>query len=220
MNIKGKISAFIVATLLVLPVTVSATLIDRGNGLIYDNVLDIKWLQNANQAAGSAFDSGSGATAGFITWDDARAWANDLSYQGFDDWRLASLSVSSGLPTGSSNSVVNCGTVSELQCRDSELGYMFYYNMAGQLFENHLDGVTVDGIRFSNIRSDMYSGTDAIAVPSRARGFNFANGGGVALLKSGIYAAWGVRSGDVLSVPEPVAAALLGLGLAGAIGTN
>ena len=29
----------------------TATLIDRGNGLIFDNVLNITWLQNANYAA-------------------------------------------------------------------------------------------------------------------------------------------------------------------------
>jgi hypothetical protein len=39
--------------------TASATLIDRGNGLIYDSELDVTWLQNAN-VAGS-----------FITWNDA-----------------------------------------------------------------------------------------------------------------------------------------------------
>jgi hypothetical protein len=33
-----------------------AELIDRGGGLIYDTVLDIKWLQDANYAQTSGYD--------------------------------------------------------------------------------------------------------------------------------------------------------------------
>ena len=53
-----------------------ATLINRGNGLIYDDVQDITWLQNAN-LAGDA-----------MTWVDSMDWASNLSFGGFDDWRL------------------------------------------------------------------------------------------------------------------------------------
>ena len=40
-----------------------ASLFDRGNGLIYDDDLNITWLQNANYA---------GVT---MTWDEANTWA-------------------------------------------------------------------------------------------------------------------------------------------------
>ena len=34
--------------LVALPLTANSALIDRGNGLIYDDLLDITWLQDAN----------------------------------------------------------------------------------------------------------------------------------------------------------------------------
>ena len=34
----------------------NAALYDRGNGLIYDDVLDITWLQDANHAKTSGYD--------------------------------------------------------------------------------------------------------------------------------------------------------------------
>ncbi len=58
-------------------------LVDRGGGLIYDDVLDVTWLQDANYAQTSGYD-----TDGNMTWDAATAWAAGLVYGGYDDWRL------------------------------------------------------------------------------------------------------------------------------------
>lgn len=80
----------------------SAILIDRGNGLIYDDVLDITWLQDA--------DAG-----GFHFWPDAVVWAAGLVFplvNGFDDWRLPSMSAGRclGRPcAGASSAVVSRG---------------------------------------------------------------------------------------------------------------
>lgn len=60
-----------------------AALHDRGNGLLYDDVLNVTWLQDANYAKTSGYDSD-----GLMTWDQANGWADQLIYQGFDDWRL------------------------------------------------------------------------------------------------------------------------------------
>jgi hypothetical protein len=59
-----------------------AGLIDLGNGLIYDPILDITWLQDANLGAGSTFDDGLSASDGRMTWDNAVAWAASLSVGG------------------------------------------------------------------------------------------------------------------------------------------
>jgi len=75
----------------------SAILFDRGGGLIYDDVLNITWLQDANYAQTSGFDAD-----GLMNWDNAKAWAAGLSY--FDsvrnvtwtDWRLPYASVIAG----------------------------------------------------------------------------------------------------------------------------
>ena len=53
----------------------NAELIDRGGGLIYDTELDITWLQDANYARTSAYDDD-----GMITWYEATAWADQLSF--------------------------------------------------------------------------------------------------------------------------------------------
>ena len=60
-----------------------ASLIDRGNGLLYDNVLNVTWLQDANYAK----TSGYGAT-GLMSWDNATTWAANLNFDGLTGWRL------------------------------------------------------------------------------------------------------------------------------------
>ena len=53
----------------------NAALIDRGGGLIYDSDQDLTWTQNAGMT-------------GLLKWDQANAWAENLVFGGFDDWRL------------------------------------------------------------------------------------------------------------------------------------
>jgi hypothetical protein len=85
-----------------------AALIDRGGGLIYDDDLDITWLQDANLAASNTFGlpigvslgtypSDSSGVLGIITldggmnWPAARFWIdamNAANYLGVSDWRL------------------------------------------------------------------------------------------------------------------------------------
>jgi hypothetical protein len=60
-----------------------AVLTDRGGGMIYDSDLNITWLQDANYARTSGYDAD-----GLMTWLAATTWAANLSYGGFDDWRL------------------------------------------------------------------------------------------------------------------------------------
>ena len=76
----------------------SAALYDRGNGLIYDDDLDITWLQYSNYAAQT------------MNWDEANLWVNDLLYLNYTDWRLPCSDISC---TGSG-------------CIDSEIGHLFY----------------------------------------------------------------------------------------------
>lgn len=60
-----------------------AILIDRGGGMIYSTDLDVTWLQDANYAKTSGYDED-----GMMTWDAAHAWVSNLSYGGYQDWRL------------------------------------------------------------------------------------------------------------------------------------
>lgn len=57
-----------------------AELIDRGNGLIYDSVQNLTWTQDAGMS-------------GYRTsWDDAMAWAANLEFGAYSDWRLPTTS--------------------------------------------------------------------------------------------------------------------------------
>ena len=66
-----------------LAISTHATLINRGGGMIYSTDLNITWLQNANYPLTSGYDAD-----GFMTWNEAMTWAANLSYGGYEDWRL------------------------------------------------------------------------------------------------------------------------------------
>jgi len=190
-----------------LTLTTNAALYDRGNGMIYDDALDITWLQDANYAKTSGYDAD-----GRMTWADANTWADQLSYGGFDDWRLASVG---NTPTGGWN--ITAG----------ELGHMFYNNLGNTAGTSILgnvsftDATTGGGIEsFLNVQSDYYWYAEEHGHPSQAAWIfttfdgNQSNGG----VKNNNFLSWAVRAGDVSSVPVPAAAWLFGsalLGLAG-----
>jgi hypothetical protein len=48
------------------------------DSLIYDPYLNIYWMKDGNVQGKS------------MTWDDAKKWAEDLEYGGYNDWRLPS----------------------------------------------------------------------------------------------------------------------------------
>lgn len=66
-----------------LAASAQAILIDRGGGMIYSTDLDVTWLQDANYAQSSGYDGD-----GLMTWDQAVTWVGNLTYGGYDDWRL------------------------------------------------------------------------------------------------------------------------------------
>lgn len=173
-----------------------------GGAAAYDDVLDITWLTNANAL-------GSG------TWQDQVDAAAALDTLGFDDWRLASISVSAGLPTGTTTSVVSCDGSNEVACRDNELAYMYVHNMDGS--GNNTGTQVVDGISLTDVQSFYWSGTEVVS--SDAWGFAFDVGGRFSNFKLiDNYSGWAVRSGDVDVVPLPAAVWLFGSSLLALIG--
>ena len=188
--------------------TSQAALIDRGGGLIYDDVKNITWLRDANYAVTSGYSAN-----GRLTWTDALTFAQNLDYRDdvrgvtWSDWRLPTAvnDPSSGGydPTGAS----------------SELGYMYYVNLG--LSPIYLGGNKgpIKNVWFDNLAGSAYWTGTAVKPDRSAWGFQFGYGfldvGGVG---AGIRA-WLVRDGDVgappKGVPEPGTLALLALGLAG-----
>ncbi len=181
-----------------------AALIDRGGGMIYDDVLDITWLQDAS-------------LGGQLNWSDSVAWADGLSFGGFDDWRLPWMDVNGDQSdTIIGEGIVDCSTATEVACRDNELGYMFYYNLGGMSG----DDLTGDQTPFTNIQLAQWSGTDFLPAPGVAWGLVFENGdlGGISVGAVDIAGTWAVRSGDVAVIPLPAGVWLLGSGLLGLAG--
>lgn len=192
----------------------NAALVSRlGGQAAYDSVLGITWLTDAG-------------LSGVNNWDNQLVWVSSLNtanYLGYNDWRLASMSVSKNGGTGTTTSVVDCSS-KVASCQDNELGYMFYKTLGGNPGDDLTGNQTVGGVTLTNIQSEYWSGTEFDT--SRAWKFNFQDGsqssdikdGGKAISGTSHAWAWAVRSGDVSAVPVPGAVWLFGSGLMGLLG--
>lgn len=235
MKIITRVIASLVSCFL-LAGTANAVLIDRGNGLIYDDVLDITWLQDANYANTSGYDDD-----GRMTWDDATAWAGQLVYEGYDDWRLP-LIADTGFP-GCFSLDDDCGYNVQTGSADttvySEMASLFYDTLGntpycldvppGDPSYCHPDHLVIENSGpFSNLQPDLYLGGywSGLEDGGLCGGwyFNFASGYQTTSGSPetcGELFAWAVRSGDVaapVSVPEPATLLLMGAGLGGLLG--
>lgn len=218
---KNKVLPLIVALLTLSTANANAALIDRGDGLIYDTVLDVTWLQNANMA-GIKMD-----------WSTAVNWAENLTFGGFDDWRLPTLTHSLGPNNDKDSLQVTCGDgrfdMDASGCDfgwnstsvTHELAYMFSVNLGNQpsidalgRFNglgglNNVTSLSGHPVSFLNVQSASYwYGNEYTAQDS----FFFAmhTGGQFVLDKSTELFAWAVRDGDITTpqttttrIPEP-----------------
>ncbi len=202
-----------------------AALYDRGNGMLYDSDQDLTWLQDANYALTSGYDSD-----GRMNWHGATTWAGTLNYGGYDDWRLPTVN-DNGLGYSFGGTVGGHNTDTSL----SEMAYMFHDILGNESFYNTdvarnetgcpnsglgcLQSTSADGVDIQNLESDVYwSGTEY--APGTYAAWRFDTGYGVQnySIKDREFSAWAVRSGDVSAVPVPAAVWLFGSGLIGLLG--
>lgn len=226
------IVAWLSIGLLTAPMSAHAVLLNRGGGMAYDSVLNITWLRNANQGAGSDYDNGEHANDGRMTWGNAVAWADNLVYRGFDDWRLPTVG-----PVGaafnydfSNNGTTDLGYGNTSP--NSELAYMYYVSLGNKGWCTPNDGdpggcVEQGGWGFYNTGPfrntqgglSYWSGTEYAPRANWAWGFKTSDGLQAGDGKANEFYAWAVRPGDVSFVPtpEPTTAWLLLAGLAGVL---
>ncbi|MEI7465300.1 MAG: PEP-CTERM sorting domain-containing protein [Burkholderiales bacterium] len=213
-----------------------AVLVDRGGGMLYDTVLDITWLQDANYAKTSGYCSVSGNcdyAAGEMTWSQANTWANGLVYGGYSDWRLARNSPVNGTQSGWNYNGLRDGTTDygyNITSPFSELSYMYYVNLgltgafsaSGAyrpdfgVFGNGTGGGQKDVGLVKNLQSAVYwSGTESPPGVGAWR-LHTTDGAQDNWYQRYWAFAWAVRPGDVTvaAVPVPGSVALLAGGLA------
>lgn len=215
MNRLAKAFASI-ATAALLTGNAHAALIDRGNGMIYDTVLNITWLQDMNYPKTLGFSE-----TGSMYYDEARLWAEDLVYGGFDDWRLPSARlVGSEVSSNDGSTDVGWNNIR------SELGHLYYVDLQNNRDDgfinpgNFIDGLTGQPKSFLNLTDNVYWLLEA---GSMNYGMLFDNWDGlqyVAQMGDGRASVVAVRDGDVANVPVPSAALLLGSGLIGLAGVG
>lgn len=243
-NVK-KLTHSIGFTLLIASSVSNAGLINRGSGLIYDDVLDVTWLQNANLMQTSDVD-----TNGQTTWQGATEWADNLVFEGYDDWRLPT-----NMPVDGSNfdfgfsfdGSTDRGFNSDTSA--NELAYMFHINLnnisyfdtlgnamqaGSEVFNSSFTDVeTGELFTIDNILPTYWSkiGNDPIVNAAWAFAFytqGIATGEAQLLnVTANNVGAWALRDGDVFmtenpppvqSVGAPATLAILCIGLIGLVG--
>lgn len=211
-----KLKHLLAACSLFILAPAQAALIDRGNGMIYDDVQNLTWLQDTRYA----FTSGlvgydyvddfnrhynSVDPYGRMIWAQAMAWTEQLNYGGYTDWRL---------PT--SDKVGGYGHSA------SELGYMYYTNLGNSAA--YTDGVFNPAYGFLNAgpflnlpaHTAFWTSTPS-GLDGRVWSFHGSGGFQGTTAPDQYFDVWVVRDGDVASrIPEPSSAALLLLALIGA----
>jgi hypothetical protein len=202
-----------------------AALVDRGGGMIYDTTLNLTWLADMNYALTSGFATGGVApgsiygtntiwTDGRMGWDAANNWASNLSYGGFDDWRLPTLN--SGDTSCGDNFNPGGGFPQQYygyNCTGGEMSHLFVADLGNNANDSVLDqaGDTAEQIAnlalFSNVQSYAYwSGLDY--APDTGNAWDFLTGGGNQgyIYKRDALYVLAVRAGDVADVPGPPSA--------------
>lgn len=162
-----------VGTILGISTASHADLFDRGGGLIYDSDNNITWLADANYAKTSGFNA-----IGAMTWSQANAWAANLTYGGYSDWRL---------PTACFNCWPN--NSDEMNNLYKELGGI----SAGSISVHHNSQYGL----FQNIQSGYYWTNQELPDDnSYAETYTFSLGLGLGWGKDDHNYAWAVRPGD------------------------
>jgi hypothetical protein len=169
-----------------------------------------------------------------MTWANANTWAAQLSYGGFDDWRLASANlIDANNPCQANDGSCDRG----YKNTTGELGHMFYNNLSnlarrdtngtlrlsgfGVTNSSFTDGDSGDSVSILNLQNSAYwLGEEYAPDTNLAWAFYTTSGTQDYGTKVNSLYSWAVRAGDVSSVPVPAAAWLFGTALLGLVGVK
>lgn len=102
-----------------------AALHDRGSGLLYDDVLNVTWLQDANLAKTSGFDAD-----GLMDWATADDWAqNELHVQHANGQDYSGFRLAANKPVAGGSVFTNADAGYSIDSPLTELGYMYFVNL-------------------------------------------------------------------------------------------
>jgi hypothetical protein len=200
----------------------------NGVDLVYDaqpgssSTQGLTWTADANLAASNTFGLTTGVDLGLypgdssgvqgrvnddgtMNWPGALFWIdamNAANYAGANDWRLWSVLNSDGSEP--------CGPA--FDCKDSELGHLFYIEGGLSQSEAITSSTALTAV-FTNMQDSVYwSGTEYAPSPGLAWLFGTNVGFQDVGNKVGQYYGWAVRPGQVAAAPLPGTALLMALG--------
>ena len=187
---------------------------DWSNGFegVYDDVLDITWLQDANYAQTSGFDAD-----GRMSWTTASNWVDGLTVGGYQEWRLPT-TLQPDLNCEFQD--VNSGLSSGYGCSGSEMGNLYYLTLGNESNNVNQTARSESG-PFTNILNEGYwSSTEYSPNTNRAWYFGWSTGPqrqGQKNSTNSRLAAWPVHDGDIGLAPVPLPAGIY-LFLSGLVG--
>lgn len=138
----------LLAAAIALALPVEAELVDNGDGTVTDTDTGLMWLQDAG-------------ASGWRSWDEAQAWAENLEFAGYDDWRLpsAGLTDTGGLyePSGCATVAGTCNSGWNIVRDSAELAKL-YNDTLGNPSSLGSSGWTWPGNAgpFTNIQADYW----------------------------------------------------------------
>jgi hypothetical protein len=186
---------------------------DASAVFLYDTVLDVTWLRDAN-------------ANGLMYWPGANTWAANLVVGAYDDWRLPTMiDIGTAGCAAIAYSGTDCGynvRTKSGQTVYSEMASLFYDTLGNKAYRSTSGAYQSDyGLAnrgdFQNLQSNVYwSGLEYAPDTGNAWYFNTNYGQQYDVVKTSSLYALAVRPGDVApaAVPIPAALPLLLSGLA------
>ena len=179
-------------------VSANPTIVDRGNGLLYDTDLDITWLQDANYALTSNYDSD-----GLMTWQEAVVfidYLNSIKHLGYEDWRLPTTMQPDPSCQSQGDYLGDDGIIDTswgYNCIGSEMGHLYYMELG-----NPAGGPFTNTGPFSNVLAynGYWSGTASILEANYYWHFVFGFGGSHMISNYAQLNVIPVRDGDVVVI--------------------